>query len=1327
MAEMLRNQPIQGRLEGTPKVKPKEELGTFEKIGVAFDTLTTTAQAFVLGEGRADARASGATLKAVDSNKVWKAIKDLPQEQQEYVLGRSITNEVDLYGAINYAKQKSYTDRLWRDGLNTAEKIGYGGVAILTDPVEAPLYLVPFVGAATKAGFAANAVIGAATAITSTALSNVAQGNEVTQHLGLAAAFGGTLQGGASYLLRDTGKAIEKDMFVTPDGKQGTLDIKAAKELEIAQTQKEIDSLNETIKLHTGIKASIGKHEETLKEIASGAKVADKNVINEIKTTITAKIDEAKLTVVEMKNKLKEVTKETKVIIKDQQALIKQKEAHQKTLEKEITLLQKEVDEFDKVSVEAYTHKQNIDALSKEMDDIFKNEITVYQKQLEDMKLIPNPTEAQKALMTKVEEMLVKSKEELGAIKQLRTNAKRTATIVSKKAKAELEAKLTAKLKEVEEASASSLRQIGDNGKVITTGKAEAKELENTIKDYEDLIDEMTKHKKFLPKDINVMSDYAKKMTQKLVDAKAMLEPNKFRGLLEERGLLFDDLAKMSDDKFTVNDFKHMKAYKETYMAKLDRELREIAGQVNTIEGLRNSAPIKNSPSWLNKLLISPIAKLSTSENQYVRGLANKLHESTIYTGLVEQHNASIVRKEIDRELKNTLMGCREDWIKYKATVDVNITMEKYLEQVHQQAIEIVSKMKIDATKGINAGMEHKAFKAKIAENLGKAKRSFVATVEVNTKSSVNRILDYFEAIHKRGADSGIEGFITSAGKGYLPRIYSFQKIEELGRDTAIQLLYDAQVKYRQMTNGVLDDIARADFLKKAEAAIDGTIRREEMLKETVDKIESGTSRLGERSIEVLDGDIAPLLNNDLFEVLGHYKLGVHGKIALQETVGVSSLTEFENVILNKIPNLSAGDKDKLKIVVQTILGTRELTKNPFDGLNRTIKGMSSVSSIMSIAGFIAPTITEASAIVMNYGFKGLTKNFFGDVKQVYKAYKTGNIDTQNEIWLMSDFGEALLGSNMARFEAEGGIDAVGKVQNVLDSLTVKGALYGGLQPLTDFLRLKAATANVNYLAKLSVKNKLSRTDLQQLDDMGITVETLAKIKDKLAVSPEGLITNRNRATWGGLDDTISRAGLLMLDRTILHPSGATLPKFMTNYELGGIIPRIFAKFLRFPVESYERLLVRGIQEADINKLSAVALNTALWSFILLAKDSLVPEEQQKYSQGTDEQMMDLMRMSLYSGSFTAFPTTVADKLVGVGTGEGLMGYSQSVSPVTTTVSGMIQYGKFNASVPFGKAGINLSEGTARLYNQQWELWEATKDYEVSYKQKTLWEGGEEE
>jgi len=777
-------------------------------------------------------------------------------------------------------------------------------------------------------------------------------------------------------------------------------------------------------------------------------------------------------------------------------------------------------------------------------------------------------------------------------------------------------------------------------------------------------------------------------LEEKLASYGASLSPQGIRNLMEKKGALESDIAKMAEGDFNISSIRALQKQKRNFIQKLSEELDEV-GRTKSYE---ESAPYKSLPEWAQKLLISPIANLLHSTNRTVAGFASKLHTSTVHQGKAQTYTAANVKYMMDDKLNRMHKSISYSWrqaVKEGYGGDLN----KFTTEMMGSAYKTMGDIKRQYFTGIPAdiiGMERR--------KLADAREGSIVRNHFHENKwivqGIDDMLDYYEGIHKKGKGLGMEAFVGSLGKGYINRAYSLAKITAMGEVKAIEYLTEAQINFARATNSTLNDEVIAGFAASAKTAIRGTLDREAKYKQLTEDfgapVQSTTSSLKQRGIDVFDDEIADLLEDNLAGITATYGLKAHGRIALKEMLGVDRDSQIKGLIDQLDP--STKDRDNLNVVIETILGTREMSKTPYDPFTRAIKGLGSLTSAMHTLGFVVPTVTEISSLAKEFGWGKTMNSLVGTPKQIAELYRNGTPSERNTIELMVSYGDIHFNRSTSRIDVMGNMDSVGKLQEFLDDVVQKEAIYGGLLPVTDMLKMSAASLSVDFIAGLSIQAKVSKTDRMRLQDMGFDLEDLPAIRKTLQVHPDGRIGNMDRKTWGKMDERITLGVMEMVNRTILHPDGATLPKFMTNMDGGQFVPRIMMKFMRFPFESYERLLIRGIQEADAKQMMAVVGNVAMWTAILSMKDAIKDEDKQKYK--GEEGLNALAKDSFLYNSFTSLPVAMADTVHGIAFGENLTNdYKHNIGGAVTSTLNRTQQGKVRVSVPFGAVEADIAGG----------------------------------
>lgn len=778
-------------------------------------------------------------------------------------------------------------------------------------------------------------------------------------------------------------------------------------------------------------------------------------------------------------------------------------------------------------------------------------------------------------------------------------------------------------------------------------------------------------------------------LRDRLAKYEASLSPEGLRKLMEKQGVLAADIAKMEADDFNVSTLYGIQKTKANYVDKLAKELDDVGLK----EDIRESDTFKKLPKWAAKLMISPITKLLNSDIAAVRGFASKLHSGTVYQGRISNMTAWVV-KQMDDDVLNRLNKSMINLYRQASKDGYKGSLDDFHTEVAQASYKTTGNMQRQIYTGMDGGLST-ADKL----NLAKQRAGSVKATEFSDNKYINQAvkehLGYYEYIHKRGSELGLEAMKGTLGKAYTKRVYNAKKINDYGRDKAIQDLVDAQFSKAESMNMPITQEVVDSFRSKATKAIDETLSGEAKRKSLTESMglprQSTTSSLKQRTIDVFDDDIAHLLEDDIINTTTFYGIGMHGRLALKEKLGVDNNEQFEKMLDElRSEGASIGEIDNLRVVAQTILGTREVSKNPYDPFTRAVKAVSTATSALHTLAFAVPTVTEIASVAKEFGISKTISNLVGRPRDIYKMYKDGTPSDQNTIELMVSYGDAHFNMKSNRFDVESNFDSVGKFQEFMDGVVHKESIFGGLLPITDMLRMTTTSLYVDFLAKLSVAKKISSADMKRLQDTGFGVEDLPRIKEKLNVQPDGRIGNMDRKSWGELDRELTAGALTTVERTILHPNGITLPKFMTNMNEGQFLPRVALKFMRFPVESYERMLVRGMQEADAKQALAVAANIGMWAGILAMKDALREDDKKVY-----EDEASLIKAALLYNSFTSAPVALVDTASGLLTGKNLTSdYRYRIGGAVQSNYEAAQRGDVNVRIPFGN--INIGEGVSQ-------------------------------
>jgi hypothetical protein len=399
------------------------------------------------------------------------------------------------------------------------------------------------------------------------------------------------------------------------------------------------------------------------------------------------------------------------------------------------------------------------------------------------------------------------------------------------------------------------------------------------------------------------------------------------------------------------------------------------------------------------------------------------------------------------------------------------------------------------------------------------------------------------------------------------------------------------------------------------------------------------------------------------------YSRAMGGKFGLKKFLGI----EHKSEIVDRLKAAGVNEEKELKdlnAIIDTIAGFRESPRYEEDW-EKLLHGASTLSSIMHTMGFGIPALTEVTSVVANTGFINTMGSLIPSFKGVMKAYKGTLTDSDIlEMSILREVGNHKFGADVNRMDVEGDLGIQHKVQAFGDTITHKMAQASGLTFLTDWGKAASELAGTKWIIQQAMSGKLSKANLRRLNQNGISIDDLNIIKESLYT--KGKFTGFKRANLSEeLLDRFDRAKLNIVHNSIIHPDGFNLPRIMSEgtSQMSRTLNNSLFKFMRFPIASYEALLLNGIATADAQQAIAVALNAAMWSQVLMAKDALnstfTGKDKRYNSLDTDEDRLKLLQDVLFTLTPTGGLSSIGNLASQLTTGESLGGYRQNLGGVT--------------------------------------------------------------
>lgn len=837
-------------------------------------------------------------------------------------------------------------------------------------------------------------------------------------------------------------------------------------------------------------------------------------------------------------------------------------------------------------------------------------------------------------------------------------------------------------------------------------------ELENTIKTRKETYESKLKELRSMTKEqlidkykddqriVGLTSKYSGKTKEEIV-----------QDLLQKTDNYKQWSAKLEDGTFTVNDYITADATRKSYVDRLKEDLADMQNKLSNAEEtakvLENE--IKINP-LLKNMLWTPIAKLQTSKNPYVRALATKMSTGTIHTNTYNGKTALRQKQNLDEDMKNISTSIIND---YKEAVKSG-AFKGSIDDYHKELGMLRARA--------NDELDARAF-SQTDPSLPYAKRREDSReIKSNLQYDYSRITDnsffiksmdklnkFYESRYDMGITYKIDGFEGASRKGYMNRQVDLNKLATMSPEQAKLDVLNAQIKYLN-DRGVTVDVNSETFKTlqiKADNFIESALDKKTNINRVIDQISEG--KLGNRevthsrTIDVNASDLEHILNTDSNYLMTNYGRQVHGNFALQDVFGMYKRASFEQLM--KDNNFSAKDRDLFVVALEDIKGIREMIKDPYSVGQLALGLTSRLVNISYVGNFGMASTGEIFVAMDRYGAFNTLKNIIPSARSTYQLWKNASIDDRNLLLAMTNKTTPRASSNMLSTENSMMLEQTNRIFKGLDYIADKLAKIGLLQPITDFVRILSASSAQSWLASVAHKNslgkRLSQADTVRLAKFGLTEAELPNVKRELGLDERGMITNEHldHSTFGnrildGIQDSV--------DATVMSGSAMHLPTFMTDRGVNNWLSTLVFKFMRYPMEAYEKLLLRGIQELDARKIVMVGLNSMAFALMFTIKDAMKPEDSKKRYEGEDGFAL-LMRDSIAMNSYLGIVPSAVDFGWSNITGNNLTNDYKS-SSISDSMIGKWQQGKFGFNLLNGRIEYDAVENQLQVFKYVQDL-----------------------
>lgn len=1136
-------------------------------------------------------------------------VKD--KDAQEYLLNMnpSVRERIDWTEVNSWEQLEVMENRIkysdegmahLQEDLGTVGTVVAGLPVALLDPVDA-LALGPL-GWAYKATKTTNKIIkntffGGAYGLASESLYQSEMGLDDPDAKVLSTVFGATLMGGASALKSSVRgiHSVTKDTNADGAEVEKVLSNEELAEIKVQNGQKVVDRLVDD-------EADLGDQLNFWKgEVAKNKEFYGKSS------------KEFKASVKEYDNAVARYDVLTTEIAK-QKEIAKFKDAKAK---------------YDYNITEAKTFNTNRTTVLKQTKEAVKEQTALRKLQVSTQKVADELAEVRAELETRI------------------NNKQPTARVVKKLNKLEAEYK---KLKpETKPGTRNINRQLRDLAKIISDNNTILKnsnraklDIGRRLTENEASVTKLAENSKFgnlnklkqrdiaeLEKELNGLDVTGKAKKAKDATKKYQM----FERILSEK---MENFGRVKDGKKAV---KKQIVEERSMLQTLEKELEDVTKAKNDLETLANEGEgiLKKVGNFIP--YITPKSLLHASNNAVVRGIGQRLYAPV--RALQDEAGNLIPSSPDAKSFKNRYEA---NW-----TASLHELYNGYRQAVNEGYKGREADYFDEVTKGYIKANDNAR---KMAEDLGKD--SVVSPTYKHENKHIEKAMNdtaaYFKTMGDIGKGLKVEGFKSIEPGAYLPRVFDYNKINKLGKTKAVNVLAEAILKKnpqrdpieaRNQAFRIIDNIEESNYM--AQLVKDGYGKS------------ADSSRQLMKTLDVYDSDIQDIIGTNVLELGSAYSYSMSGRFSLQKMFGITKAEDI-NELLNEMTKAGATPKerDSAEVLVNTILGTRELMSNPNSFYGKTLRMLTKGNFTVYSMGFGITSMVEVANIIGTTGLKPVLNTHFDAISNIRNDL-TGNPASKkwiNELRGIGLVGDAINSRAIQRYDSVDTINSNGLIEQTLDKWNNSLSKYSGLIPLTDALKTLAMGSGYSWLLQTAKLGNLSKADMNRIYRMGLTEDDLAMLKDIdgkfVEYEADGSLKAFNFDKWDAdFGQKVQDAMMRHTESTVLHPDGASLPMWMSDPN--SPVARIMFQFMRFPIAAYEQLSLRGMTEFDAKQTMGIASNLALFTLLAQIKDFGDPTP--RYDLNTEEGQKNLM-MYMMTNNYGIGPIlTMMERAYTLGTG----------------------------------------------------------------------------
>lgn len=489
----------------------------------------------------------------------------------------------------------------------------------------------------------------------------------------------------------------------------------------------------------------------------------------------------------------------------------------------------------------------------------------------------------------------------------------------------------------------------------------------------------------------------------------------------------------------------------------------------------------------------------------------------------------------------------------------------------------------------------------------------------------IKPIRKFYKSIAESGTVVGLKGVAGKVGDLYSHRMWNTDTFDKLPPKMLEERLVEAMQSHT-LTKHYLEKgvVTAEDLAEKAKKMIDA-IKENNLQKEFeevgfISKAGSG-SPLKQRVIMVDESKISDLIVQHADVVAERYIDKMAGRLALKEALnidvgnGTRSLSEAIEKRISDLNRKAAAEgatrdeiikaTDNLRAAYGYVLGTRKIVNNPSAIGHKISSTLRNFSSAVYSSGFVKSAVGELGSIMVSNGYQTL-KSFVPSHAQLLQLMnKSSNKDAIVDTMLSMNLGTQINdGLRFSRMDLQELKSSTTWYERNLQKMGFFGRKWSGFNAVTAGSDIIAFGSTIRDLQRISETGTVTKKELEKYSRYGLTKKDILSFNEKSNITyKNGHPVDMNFDSWADqayvdkLHLTLSRA----VNDTVLRGNTLNLPRVLSD--VNSDVTTLLFQYQHFPVEAYERLLLRGIAESPAKLMAGTITSMIIGASMIKLTD----------------------------------------------------------------------------------------------------------------------------